>query len=88
MKFTSPATTSNVRSDGFPIRWMSDQDVRSEDHGGGGSETIKQERVFVFPGPTSTTSNVRSDDFPIRWMSDQNVRSQDHGEEGGGWVKL
>ena len=53
----------------------------------GGSETIKQERVFVFPGPTSTTSNVRSDDFPIRWMSDQNVRSQDHGEEGG-WVKL
>ena len=50
MKFTSPATTSNVRSDGFRITWMSDRYVRSEDHGeGGGGETIKQERVFVFP---------------------------------------
>lgn len=36
MKFTSPATTYNVRSDGFRITWMSDQDVRSEDHGDGG----------------------------------------------------
>ena len=52
MKFTSPATTSNVRTDGFRITWMSDQDVRSEDHGEGGGEggeTIKQEKVFVFP---------------------------------------
>ena len=42
MKFTSPATTSNVRTDGFRITWMSDQDVRSEDHGeGGGGKGVK-----------------------------------------------
>ena len=53
MKFTSPATTSNVRTDGFRITWMSDQDVRSEDHGeggGGGGGNYKTRKGICIPG--------------------------------------